>query len=105
MQTLESIEQLQDIIEKEKVVTLFSADWCPDCRIIEPILPEIEEQYSEFTFVLIDRDQFIDLCQEYDVFGIPSFIVFKNGKEVDRFVSKNRKSKEEIIEFMEGIPK
>lgn len=104
MKTLETSEQLNKYIENGPVITLFTADWCPDCRAIEPVLPEIEEAYPAYTFVLIDRDQFIKICQEYDVFGIPSFIAFKNGKEVGRFVSKDRKTKEEIVTFIDGLP-
>lgn len=104
MKTLETEEQLNDLIKEGNVIALFSADWCPDCRVIEPILPEIENDYPTYTFVLIDRDQFIDLCQANDIFGIPSFIAFKKGGEVGRFVSKDRKTKEEIIEFIENLP-
>ncbi|GGB27125.1 thiol reductase thioredoxin [Virgibacillus dakarensis] len=104
MQTLETKEQFVKYIENDSVIALFSADWCPDCRVIEPILPEIEHAYPAFTFILIDRDQFIELCQEYDVFGIPSFIAFKEGEEIDRFVSKDRKTKEEIEAFLDGLP-
>lgn len=103
MEILKTEEQLNNLIKEENVIALFSADWCPDCRVIEPILPEIENDHPTFTFVLIDRDQFIDLCQAYDIFGIPSFIAFKNGQEAGRFVSKDRKTKEEIIAFIESI--
>ncbi|MFD1362293.1 thioredoxin family protein [Lentibacillus salinarum] len=103
MKTLKSEQQLNDLIKTENVVTVFSADWCPDCRVIEPVLPEIEEAYPDFTFIEVDRDQFIDLCQTYDVFGIPSFIAFKDGKEAGRFVSKDRKSKDEITAFMDEV--
>lgn len=82
---------------------MFSANWCPDCRIIEPFLPDIETKYSQFTFIHVDRDQFIDLCQQLDVYGIPSFIAFENGEEIGRFVSKDRKTQEEIEEFITGL--
>lgn len=103
MKTLETVNEFNDLINKENIIALFSADWCPDCRIIEPILPEIEQDFPEYTFVLVDRDQFIEICQQYDVFGIPSFIAFKDGKEADRFVSKDSKTKDEIIEFIKGV--
>ncbi|WP_188634087.1 thioredoxin family protein [Lentibacillus kapialis] len=103
MKIIETEKQLNDLIQNENVVAVFSADWCPDCRVIEPVLPEIEEAYRNFTFVEVDRDQFIDVCQEYDVFGIPSFIAFTNGKEAGRFVSKDRKTKEEIMAFIDGL--
>ncbi|MEN1968179.1 thioredoxin family protein [Lentibacillus sp. N15] len=105
MKTLETIEQLTTYINNGPVIALFSADWCPDCRIIEPVLPEIEQAYPDYTFIMIDRDQFIELCQDYDVFGIPSFLAFRNGEEVGRFVSKDRKTKEEIVAFLDGLPK
>lgn len=103
MEHLKTEEQFNNWIKEENVLALFSADWCPDCRVIEPILPEIEKAYPTYKFVLIDRDQFIELCQAYDVFGIPSFLAFKNGEEVGRFVSKDRKTKEEVIDFIEGL--
>ncbi|MBA2173297.1 thioredoxin family protein [Halobacillus locisalis] len=100
---LESDQQLQDMINKESVILLFSADWCPDCRVIEPFLPELEEKYKSWTFVYVDRDAFIHVCAEHDIFGIPSFLAFRNGEEVGRFVSKDRKSKEEIETFMDNV--
>lgn len=66
-------------------------------------MPEIERELPDYKFVLIDRDEFIELCQQYDVFGIPSFIVFKDGEEVGRFVSKDRKTKSEIVEFIKEL--
>lgn len=104
LKNLESEAQLNEILQNGKTILMFSADWCPDCRIIEPELPEIEAKYSEFEFIHVDRDQFIDVCQQYDVFGIPSFIAFSNGEETGRFVSKDRKSKEEIESFIESLP-
>lgn len=104
MKTIESIEQFKVMIKTESVIAMFSAGWCPDCRVIEPVLPEIEAAHPDYTFIQVDRDQFIDLCQDYDVFGIPSFLAFRNGKEIGRFVSKDRKTKEEIMTFIAELP-
>ncbi|MGG1398638.1 thioredoxin family protein [Bacillus salipaludis] len=103
MKNLESMEQFEQLRDKGKTIFMFSANWCGDCRFIEPFLPEIEENFKEYTFVHVDRDQFIDLCQHLDVFGIPSFIGFENGKELGRFVSKDRKTQEEIENFIKGL--
>ena len=103
MKKLESIEQYKEVILDGKTVFMFSADWCPDCRIIEPVLPEIFAAHADFSFYYVDRDEFIDLCGELDVFGIPSFVAFENGKETGRFVSKDRKTKEEIESFLNGL--
>jgi len=85
------------------VIALFSADWCPDCRIIEPFLPELEQNYKSLTFVEVDRDKLADVCEEYDILGIPSFIAFKNSKVIDSFVSTKRKTRVEIETFLDKI--
>ncbi|MFP7299466.1 thioredoxin family protein [Neobacillus niacini] len=103
MKNLESMEQFEQLRAEGKTIFMFSAGWCPDCRIIEPILPEIESKYSDFTFIHVDRDQFIELCQQLDVYGIPSFIAFEKGEELGRFVSKDRKTQEEIEGFINGL--
>lgn len=103
MKHLETMEQFEQLRDQGKTIFMFSAGWCPDCRVIEPVLPEIEADFSEYTFIHVDRDDFIDLCQQLDVFGIPSFIAFENGKELGRFVSKDRKTKEEIETFIKGL--
>lgn len=103
MKKLESVEQFNQFKNEGKYIFMFSADWCPDCRFIDPFLPEIQEKYQEYTFIYVDRDEFIDLCAEVDVFGIPSFIAYEKGNELGRFVSKDRKSKEEIERFIEGL--
>ncbi|MGI8316753.1 thioredoxin family protein [Halobacillus mangrovi] len=105
MITLESDQHLKELMESQSVILLFSADWCPDCRVIEPFIPELEDQFNNWSFVYVDRDQFIHVCAENDVFGIPSFVAFRDGEEVGRFVSKNRKTKEEIEEFLRNVSK
>ncbi|KQL53268.1 thioredoxin [Heyndrickxia shackletonii] len=103
MEKLTSVEQFHELTKKGKHIFMFSADWCPDCRFIEPVLPELEEEFSDYTFVYVDRDQFIDLCGELSIFGIPSFLAYQDGKELGRFVSKDRKTKEEIENFINGL--
>ncbi|RDI44316.1 thioredoxin family protein [Falsibacillus pallidus] len=103
MEKLQRMEQFEELKNTGKHIFMFSADWCPDCRFIDPFLPEVEADFPEFTFVYVDRDQFIDLCAALDVYGIPSFVAFNEGKETGRFVSKDRKTKEEIESFIKGL--
>ncbi|GGJ67968.1 thiol-disulfide isomerase/thioredoxin [Anoxybacillus voinovskiensis] len=103
MQYIATAAQYEEVKQTKKVVFVFSADWCPDCRFIEPVLPEIEQGFPEYAFYYVDRDQLLDVCQRENVFGIPSFIAYDNGKELGRFVSKDRKTKEEIEQFIRGL--
>lgn len=88
---------------KNKSIILFTATWCPDCMFIKPFIGEIVDKYSEYTFYCINRDNMLDLCQELDILGIPSFVAYNEGREIGRFVSKLRKTKEEIVSFIDSL--
>lgn len=104
MITPKTYEALAEMIEGPgKTVLFFTADWCPDCRFIYPVMPDIEAENPEFNFVLVNRDDFMAVAQKWDIFGIPSFVVIENGKEIGRFVDKNRKTKTEINSFLAGL--
>ncbi|ADX23671.1 thioredoxin family protein [Streptococcus dysgalactiae subsp. equisimilis] len=94
-------EELAGLIENEdKLVLFFTADWCPDCQFIYPVMPDIEAEHTNMTFVRVNRDQFIEVAQKWDIFGIPSFVVIEKGQEVGRLVNKMRKTKTEIMHFL-----
>ncbi|WP_156018464.1 thioredoxin family protein [Streptococcus ruminantium] len=99
--TLEEVVQL--IEDGKPTVFLFVTTWCGDCRYIKPHLPAIEAEFPDLTFVQLDRDDFMSLAQQWAILGIPSLVVLKNGQEIGRFVDKNRKTKEEIINFLTGL--
>ncbi|THF82605.1 thioredoxin family protein [Cohnella fermenti] len=83
-------------------VAVFKTTWCKDCHFIEPFMPDVEQKYEgRISFVEIDRDDLADLCEELNILGIPSFIAFRDGKELVRFVNKLRKSREEIEQFLD----
>ena len=103
MKEITTVEQYQEIIKNETVIILFTANWCPDCMVIKPFMPKIEEKYSNYQFYTVNRDHLMDLCIELDIFGIPSFVAFKNGKEVGRYVNKERKTREQIEGFIESL--
>lgn len=99
----------EDIIDRYnmpgKHMLFFSADWCPDCRFIKPHMPAIESEYPEYDFIYVDRDNNIEIAQDMGVMGIPSFIAIEDGKEIGRFVNKDRKTKKEVEAFINNIGK
>ena len=103
MKKLTSIEEFETLTTQSKTIFFFTADWCGDCSFIKPVMPEIVDNHPEITFVEVDRDKFIDLCGDLSIFGIPSFVAFESGKEIGRFVSKDRKTKEEIEKFISTL--
>ncbi|WP_219835898.1 thioredoxin family protein [Paenibacillus sp. R14(2021)] len=102
MELITTEEAFREAVNAEGVtVAIFKTTWCPDCHYIEPFMPDVEANYgSRIRFLQIDRDDMPDLCSELNILGIPSFIAFKKGTELVRFVNKLRKSREEIETFL-----
>ncbi len=99
MKQLESEQQFVEL-KQQQTVFLFTADWCPDCKVIEPELPQLEAKYTEYTFISVDRDKFMDICIDHGIMGIPSFLVFKNGEQIGSYIGKERKSIAQIDTFL-----
>jgi thiol-disulfide isomerase/thioredoxin len=104
MTVIKSIEQFEEAT-KQTSIFVFSGNWCPDCMFLETFMQSLVEENNQWTFYYISRDDeaTLPLFMDLNVFGIPSFVAFKNGEEVGRFVSKNRKSKPEIQAFIDGV--
>jgi thioredoxin 1 len=64
----------------------FYADWCGPCKTQEPILEEMEEDWSDVTFERIDVDENQDIANQYQVRSIPTLVVENDDGVVERFV-------------------
>ena len=63
----------------------FNADWCGPCKILSPILKEVKKELGSTVKVIkIDVDKNQPLAQKYDVRGVPTMLLFKNGKQLWR---------------------
>ena len=105
---MENFMDIKTLADYEKAIQnrciiLVTATWCPDCVFIKPFIGEVAKENSEFTYYKIDRDEMLDLCKDMDVLGIPSFVAYDNGKEIGRFVSKDRKTRAEIESFIQSL--
>lgn len=84
------------------IVAVFHALWCGDCHFLRPQYPEIEDFFSQkIDFISVDIDQFPELARAHEISGIPSFVLFAASREIFRFVNPRRKTKEEVIDFLE----
>ena len=65
------------------VVAEFTAEWCPYCRQIAPVLDEIAREHTgAFDFVVVDTDERQDLAEKYEIMTIPAVLVFRGGERV-----------------------
>ncbi|GAB6927145.1 thioredoxin family protein [Paenibacillus sp. JCM 10914] len=104
MEKITSEAQFQVAIQSPRLtVAVFKADWCGDCKFIDPFMPEVETQFAnQLTLVEVDVDAVGDVSQQQNILGIPSFVAYTDGRELVRFVNKFRKSREEIEKFLQN---
>lgn len=80
-------KNFQAQIQKGLVMVDFWAEWCMPCKVMGPVLNELaEDENFKATVAKLNVDHFQSVSQKQGVRGIPTLILFKNGKEVDRFV-------------------
>jgi len=78
-------EYMAQIPKNRPVLVDVSAVWCPPCKAMSPIVDSLAAANADrFILVKIDGGDQTDLCSKLGVSGFPTFIVYKNGKEVLR---------------------
>lgn len=83
-----------------KHVLYFTADWCNPCKKVRPIVDEINREYSDAKFIIVDADSEIELASNFGVKSVPTFILIDDGKEVSR--TTGAKTKEELLSLITG---
>ncbi|NGX35059.1 MAG: Thioredoxin [Candidatus Anoxychlamydiales bacterium] len=87
-------------IEKGVALVDFFAEWCGPCRMLAPVVEEVASSLKDkATFGKVDIDKQVKLATEYQVTSIPTLVLFKDGKEVDRIVGlRDEKALKEFVE-------
>jgi thioredoxin 1 len=88
------------IIQSDKPVLVdFFATWCGPCQMLAPILKDVKTNLGErISIIKIDVDKNQAVATQYQVRGVPTMILFQNGKQLWR--QSGVISKEEIIKII-----
>jgi len=83
-----------EVIESDGPVLVdFWAPWCGPCRVVHPILEEIASERDDVRIVSLNVDDSPQTPARYEVFSIPTMIVFRDGAEVKRIVGAMPKAR------------
>lgn len=77
---------LNELVKEGVTVVDFFATWCGPCKMLAPVLEELESDRSDFKIVKVDIDKEEALARSYGVMSVPTLILFKDGKEIAKKV-------------------
>ena len=89
----------EEVLNSDKTVLIdFYADWCGPCKMFSPIVESVAQENEDIKVVKIDVDNAQDLAMKYQVMSIPTTVIIKDGKEVNRVVGMVSKS--DLVEMV-----
>lgn len=77
-----TLEEFDKEIANGKTVVDFFATWCGPCKMLSPVIEQLSGEMPDLSIVKVDVDEIPDVAKRYNVFSIPTLIVFLNGEAV-----------------------
>jgi thiol-disulfide isomerase/thioredoxin len=103
MLKITSEDQFDQLLAGNPVVVVeFYTTWCPDCHRVEKAYAEYAEAHKEqAVFANLNAEEVRPIAERFDVRGIPSFLVFRNGELVERLYSRDAKTVKQVTDFLD----
>lgn len=101
MKKLETYPDIEQFIASPNTVTLlFMDESCPDCQQLKPYLNSLKEHYQD-AIAWVERKDIPFLVKHYEVYGVPSVILFQHTREIARWVDRHPKGAAALMAFIE----
>jgi len=77
----------EKVLKSDKPVMVdFYANWCGPCNEMIPVVDDFEMKHKDVAVYKVNVDKNIKLAEEYNILSVPTFMIFKNGREENRFM-------------------
>ena len=90
---IENEQEFKDFIKEGLVLIDFFATWCGPCKMLSPVIEQVEREKPELKVVKVDVDEAPAIAAEYGIQAIPTLFLVKEGKIVDKrmgYLNKNQ---------------
>lgn len=101
MKYLNNEVELNEATKEGITIVDFYANWCGPCRMLSPVLEELEEENNNISIAKVDVDEARELAMKYKISAIPALLFFKDGELVSTEVGFM--SKDDLLEVLKGI--
>ena len=101
MKYLNNEVELNEAKKEGITIVDFYANWCGPCRMLSPVLEELEEENDNISIAKVDVDEARKLAMKYKISAIPALLFFKDGELVSTEVGFM--SKDDLLEVLKGI--
>lgn len=99
---IKSVEEYTNLTSEGTVLVDFYAKWCGPCKMLAPVLEEVEKHLEGKAKVIkVDVDQFPELAQKFSVMSIPTLVVLKDNTLQKQLIGF--RSKQDLIETVESV--
>ncbi|MGI5842338.1 MAG: thioredoxin [Christensenellales bacterium] len=100
MELINETQFQEKVLNSDKLVLVdFFATWCGPCHMVAPILDQIsKESDGSYEIYKVDVDENESLARKYGIMSIPTMILFKDGKQVDKVMGFRPKN--QIVEVL-----
>ena len=85
-------KEFDKVIKEGKVFVDCYATWCGPCKMIAPVIDDLEKEITDYKFYKLDVDESEDVAVKYKIMSIPTMLIFEDGKLKNTIVGLRSKS-------------
>ena len=85
--------------KSQYIIFYFTASWCGPCQKIKPFIKQKQEEYKNvcFSTIDVDDDDYQDICNDFSISAMPTFVFYKNQSELDKIVGADETKIETLL--------